>query len=537
MNIKTKLGTAGLVTVALTALALIAPSSAFAANDAPPVVGSGPGQTDVALYVLDAETGAPHTPGSTLSYAIDLVGGPSATDPLAVITAPAGGAAQALTFISPRGQERDYTKWNAMASQGSGTDQALAAIAPSGLATTGQGSPAGTAAVASTGGEYSLGVAWLTDNIVVKTAFAYITVAPGNIATTTFTFSSPAVVVEEVAPAITTQPGNASVNPGATATFTAAASGTPAPTVQWQSKAGSAEWADVAGATSASLTVAEATAAQSGTQYRAVFTNTKGTATTDAATLTVAKVAPEQPTGSAPNNVTIPAPAKGATSVVVPAGEANKGKTLQAWAWSEPTNLGQVTTDATTGDATVDISTLPAGTHTVALTEPGDATFTPVAWGTFTKLSSAGDTLTDSVDVTAEVTASDLWSLEAEKTAIDFGAVQRNQSATRALGKVTVVDDRNELKGWNLDASWSEFTGGTTPIPATALTLSPKAFTGYTLIPGVTLGTSGSKIAESTAVSTLTGGALFDADLTFTAPEGAAVGQYHSTLTLTLTSK
>ncbi len=94
-----------------------------------------------------------------------------------------------------------------------------------------------------------------------------------------------------VAPAITKQPASAKVALGANATFTAAASGTPAPTVQWQSRRGSASWANVAGATSTTLVV-KATAALDGQQYRAVFTNKAGAATSNAATLTVKATAP-----------------------------------------------------------------------------------------------------------------------------------------------------------------------------------------------------------------------------------------------------
>jgi len=94
------------------------------------------------------------------------------------------------------------------------------------------------------------------------------------------------------APAVTTQPASATVADGATATFTAAASGYPTPTVQWQARAPKAStWADVAGATSGTLTV-PAAYAKSGTAYRAVFTNATGSATSDAATLTVTATKP-----------------------------------------------------------------------------------------------------------------------------------------------------------------------------------------------------------------------------------------------------
>ena len=91
-----------------------------------------------------------------------------------------------------------------------------------------------------------------------------------------------------IPPVVTTQPTNQTVAVGGTATFTAAASGTPAPTVQWQSEApGASSFTPISGATSTTLTVPNVTAAQSGTKYEAVFTNSAGSATSNAATLTV----------------------------------------------------------------------------------------------------------------------------------------------------------------------------------------------------------------------------------------------------------
>lgn len=89
-----------------------------------------------------------------------------------------------------------------------------------------------------------------------------------------------------VGPSITTQPQNQTVCAGNTATFTAAASGSPSPTVKWQSSPNGVTYTDISGATSATLSFTAA-AGMDGTQYRAVFTNGTGTATTTAATLTV----------------------------------------------------------------------------------------------------------------------------------------------------------------------------------------------------------------------------------------------------------
>ena len=90
------------------------------------------------------------------------------------------------------------------------------------------------------------------------------------------------------APAITGQPNSVSANSGSTVTFSATATGSPAPTVQWQSNNGGG-WTNISGATSTSYSTLAS--GNSGTQFRAVFTNTFGTATSNAATLTIAVVA------------------------------------------------------------------------------------------------------------------------------------------------------------------------------------------------------------------------------------------------------
>ena len=86
-------------------------------------------------------------------------------------------------------------------------------------------------------------------------------------------------------PVVTTDPALQIRNPGQTAAFTAAASGSPAPGVQWQVSAqGFAPFVDIAGATSSTLNFT-VTAAMFGNRYRAVFSNGCGTATSAAAAL------------------------------------------------------------------------------------------------------------------------------------------------------------------------------------------------------------------------------------------------------------
>lgn len=108
-------------------------------------------------------------------------------------------------------------------------------------------------------------------------------------------WSAPATLTVHSSPVVTTNPANTSVVAGETPTFTAAASGVPAPTVQWQvSTNGGSSWTVISGATSDTLTGPHATLAESGAEYQAIFTNTVGKASSTPATLTVAerKVAP-----------------------------------------------------------------------------------------------------------------------------------------------------------------------------------------------------------------------------------------------------
>jgi hypothetical protein len=89
-------------------------------------------------------------------------------------------------------------------------------------------------------------------------------------------------------PVVTLDPASVTVKDDTFATFTAAASGAPTPTVQWQVSTNSGvTWTNLArGGTAATLTL-PAFMAANGYRYRAVFTNTLGSATSNAAILSV----------------------------------------------------------------------------------------------------------------------------------------------------------------------------------------------------------------------------------------------------------
>ena len=91
-------------------------------------------------------------------------------------------------------------------------------------------------------------------------------------------------------PTVTVNPGNRTVAVGDPVVFTAAAVGSPVLSVQWQvSTDGGKTFTNITGNTSAQTTTLVFTtyAGQTGTKYRAVFTNSAGVTMTSIATLTV----------------------------------------------------------------------------------------------------------------------------------------------------------------------------------------------------------------------------------------------------------
>ncbi len=134
-----------------------------------------------------------------------------------------------------------------------------------------------------TGSSFNTGATTLSQN-----GERYRAVATNSAGSATSNSATLTVNPAPQAPAITTQPTAQTVAPPATATFAAAASGVPTPTWQWQvSTDGGATFAKVTGATSQSYTTPATSGADNGKRYRAVATNSAGSATTSAATLTV----------------------------------------------------------------------------------------------------------------------------------------------------------------------------------------------------------------------------------------------------------
>jgi hypothetical protein len=106
---------------------------------------------------------------------------------------------------------------------------------------------------------------------------------------TTFFYTVNIAAADNTAPTISTQPTSKTVSAGGTVQFTAAASGSPTPTLQWF-RGGTS----IAGATTATLTISGASAADAAT-YTLVATNSLGSAASNAVTLTVTGIVANPP--------------------------------------------------------------------------------------------------------------------------------------------------------------------------------------------------------------------------------------------------
>lgn len=134
--------------------------------------------------------------------------------------------------------------------------------------------------------------AWTTVMVTGAAAYRYLRYkAPtggwGNVAEIEFRGTVSTTGTGATAPSITTPPGDKTVLVGQTATFSVTASGTGPLSFQWQKNG-----ANIGGAMSAAYTTPATTSADNGATFRVVVTNSAGSVTSAAATLTVTSTPP-----------------------------------------------------------------------------------------------------------------------------------------------------------------------------------------------------------------------------------------------------
>ena len=189
------------------------------------------------------------------------------------------------------------------------------------------------------------------------------------------------------APTITQQPASLSVTSGQAASFTVAATGTAPLAYQWQRNG-----VDVAGATATTYALATTVLGDSGAVFRAVVTNTFGSATSNNATLTVTAAAPVLTITQQPANTTVVAGTSASFSV---AATCSSGTLLVQWQRSSGSGAALTFADiagatalsytfsTVIGDSGVQFramlscsgqSTTPSNAATLTVTPPGTVT-------------------------------------------------------------------------------------------------------------------------------------------------------------------
>ena len=147
-----------------------------------------------------------------------------------------------------------------------------------------------------------------------------------------------------VAPSITTQPANASVNEAQVASFTVAATGSDPIAYQWR-KNGTA----IAGATAASYTTPATVLADSGALFTVVVSNAAGSVPSNAATLTVGAVVAPPVITTQPTATSVVAPATATFTVVATGG----GTLIYQWKRGGTAIAGATAASYTTPATTV----------------------------------------------------------------------------------------------------------------------------------------------------------------------------------------
>ena len=237
---------------------------------------------------------------------------------------------------------------------------------------------------------------------------AFDVVISNSAGTVTSSAATLTVNAAAVAPAITTQPVNQAVTAGQTATFSVTATGTAPLSYQWQ-KNGS----NISGATSSSYTTPATTTPDSGSTFKVVVSNSAGSVTSNAVTLTV-NPAPVSPAiTTQPANQTVTAGQTATFSVTATGtaplsyqwqkngsnilGATSSSYATPATTTSDSGSTFKVVVSNSAGSVTSNAASLtvnPAPVAPVISTQPANQTVTAGQTATFTVTATGSSTLT-----------------------------------------------------------------------------------------------------------------------------------------------
>ena len=307
---------------------------------------------------------------------------------------------------------------------------------------------------------------------------------------------------------VTSSPSNLIVTSGQSASFSAAATGSPAPTVQWQvSSNGGATFTDLPGATSTTLTFTAAMS-QNGYLYRAVFTNSSGSVTSSAATLTVNTSSATTAVVSSKNPTVFGQPVTFTATVSATSGTPTGTVTFLDAA----TSIATATLDST-GAASFTTSSLTVGNHSITASYSGDSNFNANSSSVFTQIVN--------LDVsTVAVNVSPNPSVFGQPVVATATVSATAPGAGTPTGTVTFLDGLTNLGSANLVNSQASFTisalaSGQHSIMATYG--GDGSFSQNSAVTGLTV----NKASTTTSLSSSANPSNFNQAVTFTATVSA----------------
>ena len=284
--------------------------------------------------------------------------------------------------------------------------------------------------------------------------------------------STAILTVSGTAPVVTTNPTAALTDPGGSATFTAAAAGSPTPTVQWMVNTGTG-FADAtngsiySGATTGTLTITGATAAMSGYTYEAVFTNSGGSVASNTAALTVDSVTtqPASQTVNAGSNATLTVASSNSSDTVQ--WEVNSGTGFTALSnggvYSGVTTKSLTITGATTslsGDQYQAIFTNSAGTLTSSPATLTVNSVPSVATNPTAATVNAGQNATFTATASGTPTPTVQWEVN---TGTGFSNIANGGVYSGATtGTLTITGATAAMNGYTYEAAFTNSFGSVT---------------------------------------------------------------------------
>ena len=339
----------------------------------------------------------------------------------------------------------------------------------------------------------------------IATTAIVVTALPQDFAVPNATSGTPTSTSMSSCPTltVTSSPSNASVTSGQSASFSAAATGSPAPTVQWQvSSDGGATFTNLPGATSTTLTFT-ATMSQNGFLYRAVFTNSTGSVTSGEATLTVNTAGAATAITSSKN----PTVFGQAVTFMATVGATTGTPTGTVTFLDGTSAIGTATLDST-GAGSFTTSALAVGTHVITASYSGDSNFNANTSSPFTQIVN--------LDVpTVALTASPNPSVFGQSVTATATVSATTPGSGTPTGSVTFLDGLTSLGTANLvngqaSFSISSLTAGLHSIMATYA--GDGSFSQNSSATGLTV----NKASTTTSLSSSANPSNFNQAVTFT---------------------